>query len=170
MTVYERTLMQQMKELGVETMEVKKSRTKRKQEALIADDTASDISKAISAGKQDAALEKEFATKYMSAKAVIGGEDKGHAEVASPRELDESVAPVGEKQYYKGIHQQKDKGLITGGDEYMPLDERYLKPEEKLEARNQLRTENYGAHFDYDDVFDKIIDLNEAFKEANKEH
>ena len=97
MTVYERTLMQQMKELGVETMEVKKSRTTRKQEALIADDTASDISKAISSGKQGAALEKEFATKYMSAKAVIGGEDKGHAEVASPRELDESVAPVGEK-------------------------------------------------------------------------
>ena len=170
MTVYERTLMQQMKELGVETMEVKKSRKTRKQEALIADDTASDISKAISAGKQDAALEKEFATKYMSVKAVIGGEDKGHAEVASPRELDESVAPVGEKQYYKGIHDKKDKGLITGAEEYVPVNERHLAPKEKLEARKELRTENYGAHFDYDDVFDQIIDLNEAFKEANKEH
>ena len=39
-----------------------------------------------------------------------------------------------------------------------------------MEARKQLKTENYGAHFDYDDVFDKILDLNEAFKEANKEH
>ena len=75
-------------------------------EALIADDTASDISKAISTGKQDAALEKEFATKYMSANAVIGGEDRGLADLSSPRELDESVAPIGEKQYYKGIHEK----------------------------------------------------------------
>ena len=71
----------------------------------------------------------------MAAKAVIGGEDKGPANLGSPREMPEDVQPAGEKVYYRGFHAYQNKGLVTGGDDNVPEDERKLAPQEKLERR-----------------------------------
>ena len=78
-------------ELGVETLDTRKKKNQREIKTVIPDD-ASDISKAVSDhAKNEALLEKTFGTKYMSAKAVIGVEEKGPGAVNSPREFAEDV-------------------------------------------------------------------------------
>ena len=92
-----------MKEFGVETFEAKKKKQQRNVQALIDDDAASDISKAISQGKTDAAIEKEFTSKYMTAKAVLGRKDQEIGVTSSPNELGNEVQTIGED--YRGLHQ-----------------------------------------------------------------
>ena len=124
-----------MKELGVESLDTKKKKNQKEIKMVIPDD-ASDISKAVSdTAKNEVLLEKTFGSKYMSAKAVIGGEDRGPNNLGSPRELAEEVQPVGEKQYYKGVHEREDKGLIIAHEDLIPETDRELDLEEKLRRK-----------------------------------
>ena len=103
---------------------------------MVIPDDASDISKAVSDhAKNDALLEKTFGTKYMSAKAVIGGEEKGPGTLGSPRELAEEVQPVGEKPYYKGVHDREGKGLIIAHEDLIPDTDRDIDPEVKFRKK-----------------------------------
>ena len=71
----------------------------------------------------------------MKAEAIIGGEDRGVANMGSPRELEEDIAPVGEKLFYKGVHDQADKGLIVAFEENIPETDRMMDPEEKYNKK-----------------------------------
>ena len=126
-----------MEILGVERLDTKKRRARRgagDPAKTVADKAGFAGSSATAGAADERLLEEVLGTKYMAAKAVIGGEDRGPA-LGSPREMPEDVQPAGEKVYYRGFHDTQNKGLITGAADHVPEDERKLPPQDKLEQR-----------------------------------
>ena len=83
-----------MELLGVERLDTKKRRAEKGLDALakiVTDEIGADISKALAGGADEKALDEAIGTKYMAAKAVLGGEDRGPATHGSPREMPEDV-------------------------------------------------------------------------------